>query len=1087
MFLRNIFLWLFLVICLSLNTSLLRESSHVFVGTAHAQTISKDAGATAERNASCGDSFTKTPSANGVWLGIVCTKGVINVWTIVLSLVDLIVVAGLIAAAFANILNLRLDVYGIKQILPGIIIGVILANLSYFIMHFFIEVTTVGTQGLTIIVHRYIGGGTVPQGANGGVSARMLIDFYAELFNSIWHIPVLHPGGTGDVAGNAATTGGGAAIAYKSISELVFKSSEVGILLIVIILLVIFALIPFILMLVLVFLLYIRNYVMIVMFMLSPLAFFALAFPPLKRWWQMWWGTFWKWLLMAPVAYAVLGAAIIFLNTANKDGGGSRNWADYILFNGIAMGLLFWANRIPFTLGPALFGLSNLNVMDKWAKGGRQATQYGFNKAKQGVDKRLAGGVNTKYNNALNQLSKLGTGISRADLIKHIEADPLLSKQWITDDPDPTKRYAKIDRIKDDKVLRAELQQSLINERVNEAKKARRKNILRAPEAAYSGWRQGLKLQDEAEKSAITKHNAYNSNYGPWQAPDAVRAAKEFEDADFVAKNLDSAYDALDLLEPKREALKKAGIKDADLALFFEKHKNDTQAQLQDLWGGSSPEFQKAISREDLMEGMKVYRRLQTLLNPTSMKDIRDNVDAATWGPYPGLLGMQQDPTGAWVKESGKKMDGKLAAMLAMTDEGFKAAREGDYPRKPGSTDPYTRFFGGSGGSGGPSPFGGAGGRVEIAADLIKANKLDTEQMRANDLSPLDVGAASASVIEAAERELHGAGAAARLDPAATQSIVDAVYRDVRQGLINVDANIVARMSPEELIPVKNAMHKLHGQLQKHNDVSKALIDEDAANTAIRLKNARTLIDTHTDLNDLVSRTESAIQDLRAGPINDMNRLRNIHTQLQEVKPGTGIQGLNENSPQEAQNQLKKQAQDAEVILNEFVKNNDVRQAKAALDADPTNAEKKVKYDTTLNLTGEELLMKQAFADRAAQEIDKKVNQLVRESQPPTNVLQDPEIINKTKESLHELSIAIPRFRTMYAQANDPEVIDGQLEQAARKIIAELAAPTLQVPTPGQENRNASSALAYYQDNQATLHDKLVQVLTEGFGSLGKS
>ena len=66
-----------------------------------------------------------------------------QVWTSVRNIVNVIIIAALIFIAFANILRINLNNYAIKKFLPALIFGVIAANFSYFICRFMIDVANV--------------------------------------------------------------------------------------------------------------------------------------------------------------------------------------------------------------------------------------------------------------------------------------------------------------------------------------------------------------------------------------------------------------------------------------------------------------------------------------------------------------------------------------------------------------------------------------------------------------------------------------------------------------------------------------------------------------------------------------------------------------------------------------------------------------------------------------------------------------------------------------------------------------------------------------------------------------------------------
>lgn len=295
------------------------------------------------------------------WPYIRDTNGVIVLWTISLGLIDLIVVAGLLVAAFANIFRFRIDTYGIKQILPGLIIGIILANLSFFIMRLFLELGTIFTQAIGELVGSYIGADI----GNRGAASFLANQIWTELSNSLFSLPTeltkigLVSGGVREAIAVGVNTSAVPGAVFLSIVALMLST------------------VPLILLLALMVVYYIRHYILMVLFMVSPIAFFSLGFPPLKALvWQKWWGTFWKWLLMLPVSSVLLGFAIIFLHFANPINASAVkvdiDFGRYALINVVSFAIIFLAYRLPFMWG-SVFGVG---VLPKWENLGAQTTRF---------------------------------------------------------------------------------------------------------------------------------------------------------------------------------------------------------------------------------------------------------------------------------------------------------------------------------------------------------------------------------------------------------------------------------------------------------------------------------------------------------------------------------------------------------------------------------------------------------------------------------------------------------------------------------------------------------------------------------------
>lgn len=282
-------------------------------------------------------------------------NGLVTIWKVVLSIVDFIVIAGLLAAAFSNIfrfLPIKLDAYQVKAALPGIIWGIILANISFFAMQLMVETASIMTQGIAEVVATQIG---VPVGTQSG-GAYLINQAWDKFYITLTQTPVNWFGNIGE--GN-----------WFGTVDNIIDDARSGLLGIIGFLL--FFILAVVMFMVLLFLLYIRNFVIVTLFIISPLAFFSLGFPPLKQVWGKWWGFFWKWLLMLPLSFGVLGLAAIILNAhingANQaalTGGRSQGPFDYLFFAGLGIGLIYFAIRVPFMWGQ-FYGT---NVMEKWRK-----------------------------------------------------------------------------------------------------------------------------------------------------------------------------------------------------------------------------------------------------------------------------------------------------------------------------------------------------------------------------------------------------------------------------------------------------------------------------------------------------------------------------------------------------------------------------------------------------------------------------------------------------------------------------------------------------------------------------------------------
>lgn len=308
-------------------------------------------------------------------------QAILSTWKAILGLVDVIVIIGLLAAAFSSIfkfLPVKLDSYQIKSALPGIIWGIILANLSFFALHVLIESASIATQGVADFTHRTA---ALTDPPDSGAGSYLMAQAFKAISTSLVNMPFFRSPIIGGPGGNIATdtfTALGGVLTGLEGTVLAFIA------------LTIFALVIIIAFLILLFLLYVRNWVIILLFILSPLAFFALGFPPLRAVWQKWWGTFWKWLLMLPVSLAVVAFTIILTNAHNvalTQSGEPPDVFGYFFFNGIALALLYFALRVPFMWGQVM----GFNVMDKWSQYGKKTARFAGDVAPRYIAGNIAG------------------------------------------------------------------------------------------------------------------------------------------------------------------------------------------------------------------------------------------------------------------------------------------------------------------------------------------------------------------------------------------------------------------------------------------------------------------------------------------------------------------------------------------------------------------------------------------------------------------------------------------------------------------------------------------------------------------------
>ena len=221
-----------------------------------------------------------------------------TIWKVLLSFVDYFVALFLIAIAFTNILRIQIDTYTIKKTLPSLIIGVILANLSWFICMGFIEVATLITNGFIQLVNDQTG----------------------STMSWFFQLEQTAGGAAADIVKSAgglfgASTSGGAAWGGGIIIITLAALSGGGCILFLFSVLLILA--PLVFLTIVQFLLLGRVIFLSFLVISSPLAFLAMGFPATQKLFQKWWGEFTKWIFMYPIMFILIMLALLMANKIN--------------------------------------------------------------------------------------------------------------------------------------------------------------------------------------------------------------------------------------------------------------------------------------------------------------------------------------------------------------------------------------------------------------------------------------------------------------------------------------------------------------------------------------------------------------------------------------------------------------------------------------------------------------------------------------------------------------------------------------------------------------------------------------------------
>lgn len=259
---------------------------------------------------------------------------IVGGWKLVLGLANVFVILVLLFLAIVNIAHINYDTYQIKKSLPLLIIGVVMANFSFLICRMFISSADILTYTFT----------------QGAATTKIL-------WPLVWNLGL--------------TQAGIAAILLGTVLAFFTAGIGIGILILGFLL----VLLPFIVLLVLWFILWIRVAALYLLIVLAPLAFVCLAFPPTMTVFKQWWSNFIKWVYMLPILYFILWLAVQISQSAKAAGDFSLSlWV-------MTLALSYFAFTVPFQLGGA--------VMGAWGKFGTWLGKQGAGLAQYGMEKKF--------------------------------------------------------------------------------------------------------------------------------------------------------------------------------------------------------------------------------------------------------------------------------------------------------------------------------------------------------------------------------------------------------------------------------------------------------------------------------------------------------------------------------------------------------------------------------------------------------------------------------------------------------------------------------------------------------------------------
>lgn len=223
---------------------------------------------------------------------------VYQTWRVTRSIINIMLIIALLIISFSNIVRFNLDNYTVKKALPNLIIGVILANLSFFIVRYLADIVTVVTY------------------------------FFVQETNTVRFDLFLV---------ESAVTIGEESI--RAVGEVIGGLLGVFIMLLL-------AIVSIVAYVWLAFLFYVRLLAVYLLTILAPLAFIAYGIPGMEKYFKLWWQQMIKWLFMIVAMSAVFWLMIIISRSTPK----SITIAELL----IMYALLFTALTMPSKMGGAI-------------------------------------------------------------------------------------------------------------------------------------------------------------------------------------------------------------------------------------------------------------------------------------------------------------------------------------------------------------------------------------------------------------------------------------------------------------------------------------------------------------------------------------------------------------------------------------------------------------------------------------------------------------------------------------------------------------------------------------------------------------
>lgn len=281
-----------------------------------------------------------------------------SVWSMIMNLANSVIIILLILVAFSQILRININTYGVKKILPALVLAIIAANFSFLFCRLMIDVAN-------IIISALLQNGDVQLGKisfNGaGWASPESMNTYTAVNKNQWGL-----------------------VLWFVIAQLLVIAGAIA-------------------MLILSFLFFIRLWLIYFLVPLAPLAIMATVLPQTKSLFNQWWSNFSKWVFMPVVSVFWLWLGGQWGYSIISSATGNTAYLLAFLFSGVCY---YLAITTPFKMGGA--------VMSAWAGLGKKVPKWGYRQT-GGIGNRIAlkGQSMMKQNPADSWRGKLGGALNK--------------------------------------------------------------------------------------------------------------------------------------------------------------------------------------------------------------------------------------------------------------------------------------------------------------------------------------------------------------------------------------------------------------------------------------------------------------------------------------------------------------------------------------------------------------------------------------------------------------------------------------------------------------------------------------------------